>query len=65
MSKSSAPEPPPSRTEVAAGDPFVYAGRKCFTCYDGKVFIGHLETTEEGEEVEVITSVPCRRCNSR
>jgi hypothetical protein len=30
-------------------------------CYDGLIFIGHLE--EDGEEaVEVFESVPCRRC---
>ncbi len=30
-------------------------------CYDGLVFIGHL-VEEDGEEVEVIEAVPCRRC---
>jgi hypothetical protein len=35
---------------------------ECFVCYDGLVFIGYLELTEEGEEIEVITSVPCKRC---
>jgi hypothetical protein len=34
----------------------------CFVCYDGRVFIGRLELTEEGEEVEVFEAVPCRRC---
>jgi len=32
-------------------------------CYEGLVYIGHLELTEEGEEIEVIEAVPCRRCN--
>ncbi len=31
-------------------------------CYDGLVFIGHLVEGEDGEEVEVIEAVPCRRC---
>ncbi len=33
-------------------------------CMGGLVFIGHLveEDPETGEEVEVIESVPCRRC---
>jgi hypothetical protein len=32
-------------------------------CYDGKVYIGHLDVDPEtGEEVEVIEAVPCRRC---
>ncbi len=35
---------------------------ECFVCYDGLVFIGRLELTEEGEEIEVVVSVPCRRC---
>jgi hypothetical protein len=33
-------------------------------CYDGLVYISRLETTEEGEEVEVVEAVPCRRCNA-
>jgi hypothetical protein len=35
---------------------------ECALCYDGLVFIGRLEITEEGEEIEVVTSVPCKRC---
>jgi hypothetical protein len=31
-------------------------------CLDGTVFIGHLVVGEDGEEVEVIEAVPCRRC---
>jgi hypothetical protein len=32
-------------------------------CYDGFVYIGHMAVDPEtGEEVEVIESVPCRRC---
>ena len=34
----------------------------CFVCYAGLVFIGSLELTEEGEEIEVVEPVPCRRC---
>ena len=30
-------------------------------CYRGLVFIGHL-VEEDGEEFEVVESVPCRRC---
>jgi hypothetical protein len=32
-------------------------------CLEGVVFIGEL-VEEEGEETEIITSVPCRRCSS-
>ncbi len=35
--------------------------RPCI-CYEGLVFIGHL-VEEDGEEVEVVEAVPCRRCN--
>ncbi len=48
--------------EVLAGDPFAYAARPC-ACINGVVFIGRLELTEEGEEVEVVEPVPCRRCS--
>ncbi len=58
------------RPELVAGDPFAYAGRDHdrhpdhhpHGCYEGVVYIGHLETTEEGEEVEVVEAVPCGRC---
>lgn len=30
-------------------------------CYSGVVYIGHL-VEHDGEEVEVIVTVPCRRC---
>ncbi len=49
-----------------AGDPFTSAPahplEECFVCYDGLVFIGRLEQTEEGEEVEAFEPIPCRRC---
>ena len=31
-------------------------------CYQGLVFIGRLVVGDDGEEVEVFESVPCRRC---
>jgi hypothetical protein len=31
-------------------------------CNDGVVYIGHLVVAEDGEEVEVIEAVACRRC---
>jgi hypothetical protein len=31
-------------------------------CIAGVVYIGHMVEGEDGEEVEVITAVPCRRC---
>ena len=35
---------------------------ECALCYRGLVYIGRLEMTEEGEEIEVVESIPCRRC---
>ncbi len=35
---------------------------ECPLCYEGLVYIGHLDLTEEGEEIEVVEPVPCRRC---
>jgi len=35
---------------------------ECALCYRGLVYIGHLETTEEGEEIEVVAAYPCRHC---
>ena len=31
-------------------------------CTDGVVFIGYLVVDGDGEEVEIIEAVPCRRC---
>jgi hypothetical protein len=31
-------------------------------CLEGVVYIGRLVVGEDGEEVEVIEAVPCRRC---
>jgi hypothetical protein len=36
--------------------------RPC-ACMNGTVFIGHLVVGEDGEEVEVFETVPCRRCS--
>ncbi len=57
-----------------AGDPFYAAARRndqdhdqerrCFVCIDGLVYLGELVIGDDGEEVEVIEAVPCRRCGS-
>jgi hypothetical protein len=53
--------------EVAAGDPFVAAGRvrPCPVCMDaGVVYIGHMVGDPvTGAEGEVVDAVRCRRCN--
>jgi hypothetical protein len=33
-------------------------------CYEGFVYIGHIVEDENGEPVEVIERVPCRRCRA-
>jgi hypothetical protein len=35
--------------------------RPC-ACIGGWVFVGHLVEVEAGEEVEIVESVPCKRC---
>ena len=53
-----------------AGDPFTSAAAHPPTeeetppccCYGGVVYIGHMVIGEDGEEVEVFETVPCRRC---
>ncbi len=34
-------------------------------CYDGVVYIGNTTPDENGDETEVVESLPCRRCNRR
>ncbi len=55
-----------------AGDPFTSAVRRDpdqdppHGCYDGWVYLGFEGEDENGEHVEEIERVPCRRCaNSR
>lgn len=52
MAKAIVADPPHPSTESEAGP--------C-ACYDGMVFIGRM-IEEDGEEVEVVEAVPCRRC---
>jgi hypothetical protein len=33
-------------------------------CYEGFVYIGHMVEDENGEPVEEIEQVPCRRCHT-
>ena len=56
---------------VRAGDPFFYAGSQrqdrdldppC-GCYDGWVYLGFEGEDENGENVEEVERVPCRRCH--
>jgi hypothetical protein len=62
-----------------AGDPFYAASlgshriqdqadaaRACFCgCYEGVVYLGEVVLAEDGEEVEVIEAVPCRRAAAK
>ena len=53
---------------VLAGDPIAYAGSKLeetpHGCLDGWVYLGFEGEDENGEHVEEIERVPCRRCGS-
>ncbi len=31
-------------------------------CYEGVVYIGHMVAGDDGEEVEVVEAIPCRKC---
>ena len=42
--------------------PSTHPATECFACYEGLVYIGHMIADEDGEEVEVVEAVPCRRC---
>ena len=61
--KSSAPAHPPTEDH----DDTVEAHYSCLerphACIDGVVYVGHLVVVDDGEEVEVVEAVPCRRCN--
>lgn len=47
-----------------AGDPFGYAGERPHGCYGGWVYLGFEGENLDGEHVEEIERVPCRRCHS-
>ncbi len=50
--------------ETLAGDGFAYAGDDApHGCYDGFVYLGFEGEDENGEQVEEIERVPCRRCS--
>ena len=49
--------------DLLAGDPFAYPGEESpHGCYDGWVYLGFEVEDENGEHVEEIECVPCRRC---
>ena len=49
--------------ETRAGDGFAYAGEETPRgCYDGWVYWGSAGEDENGEHVEEIERVRCRRC---
>jgi hypothetical protein len=62
--ESSAPHPHPSTEDHDDIVEAHYSGlehlRPC-ACMSGVVYIGHL-VEADGEEVEVVEAVPCRRC---
>ena len=59
-----------SNRSVRAGDPFAYAGSRRdeqeqdhpHGCIDGWVYLGFEGEDRDGELVEEIERVPCRRC---
>jgi len=56
------------RPETRSGDPFAVFGivevDECpHGCLDGWVYLGHMTEDPEGDEVEVIDRVACKRCS--
>jgi hypothetical protein len=63
IEKSSAPHAHPSTEDHDDTVEAHYASlERPHACYQGVVFIGRLVVGDDGEEVEVFESVPCRRC---
>jgi hypothetical protein len=52
-----------SKSTAHPAHPSTPEERPCI-CYGELVLIGRHELTEEGEEVEVVEAVPCRRCGA-
>ena len=50
--------------ETLAGDGFAYAGNETpHGCYGGWLYLGFEGEDENGEHVEELERVPCRRCH--
>ena len=61
--KSSAPHAHPPTEEHDDTVEAHYASLEhLHACLEGFVYVSHLIVAEDGEEVEVIEAVPCRRC---
>ena len=63
--KSSAPRAHPSTEEHDDTAEAHYSGLERLrphACLKGFVYIGHMVVGDDGEEVEFIEVVPCRRC---
>ena len=63
--ESSAPAHPPTEDHDDVEAHYACLERP-HACLEGFVYVGRLVVGEDGEEVEVVEAVPCRRCaNSR
>ena len=61
--KDSAPRAHPSTEDHDDTVEAHYASlERPHACLDGTVFVGHMVVGDDGEEVEVVDAVPCRRC---
>jgi hypothetical protein len=50
---------------IRAETPEVLPDETPHGCYEGFVYLGHMQYEDEhGQEAEVIERVPCRRCNA-
>ena len=56
------PEVPPPTDEMVETHYAALERAACPLCYEGWVYMGYEGMDENGEHVEVIERVPCRRC---
>ena len=60
--KSSAPAHPPTEDHDDTVETHYASLERPHACLEGVVYVGRLVVGEDGEEVEVVEAVLCRRC---
>jgi len=60
--KSSAPAHPPTEDHDDTVEAHYASLERPHACFEGIVYVGGLVVGEDGEEVEVVEAMPCRRC---
>jgi hypothetical protein len=60
--KSSAPAQPSTEEHDDTVEAHYASLERPHPCIEGVVYVGHLVVAEDGEEVEVVDAIACRRC---